>query len=89
MNRFSVCEAYWLYYVHWHVNGFTRRCSVYPPGIAMQLDRMRFRPSPLLRFDSMRDDDREDVRDAYVALVRRWEGDSAADRELESLEETA
>lgn len=85
MNRFSVCEAYWLYYVHWHASGLTRRCAATGRGIAVQLDRMRFRPSPLLGFDGMSDDDREDVRDAYVALVRRWEGDSAADREAADL----
>ena len=85
MNRFTVCEAYWLYYVHWHASGLTRRCYGRPPGIAVQLDRMRFRPSPLLTLDSLRNDDREDVRDAYVTLVRRWEGNSAADREAADL----
>lgn len=89
MNPFTVCEAFWLYYAHWHAGGLTRRCERQGRGIAVQLDRMRFRPSPLLRFDSMRDDDREDVRDVYVALVRRWEGDSAADREAADLEREA
>ena len=79
MNRFDVCEAYWLYYAHWHLSGMTRRCHTQGRGIAVQLDRLRFRPSPLLSFDSLRHEDREDARDVYLALVRKWEGAAEAD----------
>jgi len=78
MNRFDVCEAYWLYYAHYHAGGMTRRCEG-GRGIAVQLDRMRFRPSPLLSFDSLRREDREGAREAYLALVRKWEGDEQGD----------
>jgi len=84
MNRVSVCEAYWLYYAHYQSAGLTRRCLVHH-GIAAQLDRLRFRPSPLLSFDSLRRDDHEEARDAYLALVRKWEGNEQADFTADNL----
>jgi len=86
VNRFDVCVAYWLYYAHWHAGGLTRRCHAHR-GIAWQLDRMRFRPSPLLTLDSLRHDDHSDARDVYLGLVERYEGAAAADREATNLEE--
>ena len=73
MDRISICEGYWLYYVHWHASGLTRRCVMTKRGIAEQLHRMRFKPSPLLDLDSLRHEDRAEAREVYFGLVERYE----------------
>ena len=67
-DRFDVCEAYWLFYCHWHRGGMTLRCEAKGRGIAEQLDRMRYRPSPLLELDTMSDG----AREIYELLVAEY-----------------
>lgn len=74
MDRISICEGYFLYYALWHAGGVTRRCERQRRNIAVQLDRMRFRPSPLLTLDNASDE----ARSVYRALVREHEGEAGA-----------
>jgi hypothetical protein len=69
IDRISLCEGYWQYYSDWHLGGLTRRCNATGRGIAVQLDRLRFRPSPLLTTERLSDE----AREVYLALVERWE----------------
>jgi hypothetical protein len=89
MNRFAICTAFYLYATAYNHGGFTARCHHQGRGILAQLNRMKFRPSPLLSLDSLRYDDYRDdyceEREIYLSLVRRWEGEKAANWEQESL----
>jgi hypothetical protein len=71
-DRFAIAEGYYLFYAHWHMGGLTERCHRQGRGIAEQLHRMRFRPSPLLTLDTAD----ESTRDVYDALVDRYHGGS-------------
>lgn len=77
MDRISVCEGFYMYHVLWHANGQTNRCVTVGRNIMAQLDRMRFRPSPLLSYESMS----EEAWEVYSGLVRRWHGLDAAEDE--------
>lgn len=69
MTRFDICEGYYMYASHYHASGLTNRCIETGRTITEQLDRMRFRPSPLLSEDTMS----EEAWEVYNALVTRWE----------------
>jgi len=86
MDRFSVCEGYWLYYSHWHKGGITTRCLRQGREIARQLSRMGFNPAPLLTLRSLADDEREGAREVYLELVRKHEGHVHAELDAAWLE---
>lgn len=68
MDRVSICEGYWLFYIHWHRNGMTERCARVGRLIGVQLERLRFRPSPTLTLDSAS----EQAREVYEDLVNEY-----------------
>lgn len=84
-DRLAIATGYWLYAVHWHRNGRTRRCEATGRTIDVQLNRLRFRPSPLLALDTA---ETEDVM-VYEDLVRRWEWPHMSDAEREAFDRTA
>lgn len=67
-HDFDVCDAYWLFYSHWHVDGLTLRCVATGRSISGQLHRMKYRPAPALSEETLT----EESRDIYDALVYRW-----------------
>lgn len=74
-DRFDICEAYWMYYCHYHASGMTPRCVAKDRNISVQLHNMQFRPRPLLNDEF---DLTENGRAIYEALIERWElGDAA------------
>jgi hypothetical protein len=68
MTRFDICEAYYVFAQHYHASGITARCEYQGRGIWEQLSRMRFRPSPMLRVETLT----EEARCVYDALVSKW-----------------
>lgn len=59
-----------MFHVLWHDSGQTNRCLATGRNIMVQLDRMRFRPSRLLSYETMS----EEAREVYSGLVQRWHG---------------
>lgn len=76
MDRFDVCEGYFLYYSQWHASGRTRRCRWTGRNISRQLERMGFRPAPNLTLNDLREEDRMCVAEVYNGLVAKWEPES-------------
>lgn len=74
MNRFSVVEAYYLYFLLWHAGGITRRCERQGRNISTQIHSMRFRPRLMLSDVSDLDDDGKEV---YLGLIDKYEMDEA------------
>lgn len=70
MTRFDICEAYYLYATHYHRSGLTERCVMHVTPIWEQLERMRFRPSPMLSEETLS----EEGLEVYHSLIRKWEG---------------
>lgn len=60
-DRFDICEAYHLYARDYHCGQFSRAFSVFA-----RLQRIGFKPSPLLSFDSLSDNGKE----IYNKLVK-------------------
>lgn len=77
-DRMDICCAYYLFYVLWHVNGMTARdldrrraLAKRRESIAVQLQRLGFRPSPLIDLDNLEDN----ARLIYQQLVERYYGE--------------
>lgn len=70
-QRFNICEAYYMYHVLYHRSLQTERDRTRSPErwILNQLDRLRFRPSPLLTYETMTDE----ARSIFNDLVNRYE----------------
>lgn len=62
-DRFDIAEAHYVYAMHYHAGGDTKRRDFW------RLSRMRFRPSPLLDLDRLT----ENGREIYNALAERGE----------------
>lgn len=69
MNRFDICEAYYLYASNYHRSGLTERCVRHATPIWEQLERMRFRPSPMLSEETLS----EAGWEVYQQLIEKWE----------------
>lgn len=69
-DRFDICEAHHLFACHWGTDG----TATYPRHKAAHLEifgklhRIQFRPSPLLRFESLS----ENGQEIYRSLCERF-----------------
>ena len=61
-NRFDICEAHYLFAVNCHMGAFTKAYAKFG-----QLARIKFRPGPMLRIESLS----ENAREIYDALVAK------------------
>ena len=61
-DRFDICEAYWLYASHYHSGQWSELYAVLG-----RLDILKFRPSPMLSYDSLT----ENGQAIYDDLVNR------------------
>lgn len=69
-NRFDICEAYYLFHANFHISLCTHRDYNRPDRRSIQaiLHRIRFRPSPLLSYESMS----ENAQAIFDSLVERY-----------------
>lgn len=67
-HDFDVCDAFFIFYSHWHTGGLTARCIEKGRGIAEQLHRMNYQPSPCLSEETLT----EEAREIYDALVYEY-----------------
>ena len=70
-DRCDICEAYFLLECDWNVSGILRERPSNRrrnESIGCQLDRIRFRPSPLLSYDRLS----ENGREIYDTAVERF-----------------
>ena len=74
MDRIAVCEVYYLIEVYYNIGGSVperpsnARRRAHPESIGVQLNRMGFKPSPLLSVNSLDEDQYEYFR----TLLSRW-----------------
>jgi hypothetical protein len=61
-DRFDICEAYYMFACEWHKGQASAEYAIFG-----RLERMRFRPSPLLSKDSLS----ENARFILAQLIRR------------------
>jgi hypothetical protein len=66
MFKFDICEAWYLYACLYHSGQGSKLYQVFG-----RLDRLGFRPSPLLTEASLQKEDRENVRIIFDSLVSR------------------
>jgi hypothetical protein len=60
-DRFDICEAYYLLEAYYNVGGWVRERPSNQrrrESIGVQLERLRFRPSPMLDFDTLSENGR-------------------------------
>ena len=74
MDRIAVCEVYYLIEVYYNIGGSVperpsnARRRAHPESIGVQLNRMGFKPSPLLSINNLDEDQYEYFR----TLLSRW-----------------
>ena len=61
-DKFDICEAYWCYASDWHSGQWSKIYEIFG-----RLDRMGFKPSPMLSTDSLE----ENAREIYDLLVEK------------------
>jgi hypothetical protein len=65
-NRFDICEAYYLYACDFHRGQNSKEYKIFG-----RLDKIGFRPSPLLSISTLSKSDRQNVRDILAGLIKR------------------
>lgn len=74
LDRFDICEAYYIFEAHWNKNGWVKerpsnpRRRKAPYSIGVQLERIGFEPSPMLDYDTLSDNGRL-IYDELVASI--------------------
>ena len=74
MDRIAVCEVYYLIEMHYNIGGsvperpLNARRRAHPESIGVQLNRMGFKPSPLLSVNNLDEEQYEYFR----TLLSRW-----------------
>lgn len=66
MNRFDICEAYYLFACEWHRGAGSAEYRIFG-----RLHNLDFRPSPMLSRDRLDREERSGVRRILAQLIRK------------------
>jgi hypothetical protein len=66
-SRFDICEAWYVYAMDYHKGQWSIEYEIFG-----RLDRIHFRPGPMLCRSHLSKRDRQNVRDILASLIRRY-----------------